>query len=525
MPRITPHNYLRIGSYSLAVVVFGLLLLFLVSTPLDPLIQIVTLIFYATAILAMGGILRNHFTSLDPSDDSGQVNQPAAIEHNPHAEIETESQIQKTTDSGQSAKQRPSYIILLTRQDQIAKGVQEKLLGWNHGLDIVRNCAEASQQLLNRLNDSEPAQQLTLIVDAQDLEIDPIHLPALIQHEASLKGVKLICIATQSEMARSQQMLAAGYSALLKTPIDKSQLFSAINAWEDNAASSPNVVNLALYRLQHGQTTKKSILLADRQTAERKRIAALLQAAGHRVKTVETGEQALDALEQQYFDVVLLNLQLPILHGTQVIKLHRFTTPYTQWASFIVMTDQTTPATLRLCRDLQVRACLFKPVPSDALLEMINEAPVIPSPEPATIRHITRSAEHNSETRFLHADLLDTKVLQVLGQLDTDRGFVPELIAIFRHDSIAILQGLEDAVERRDTERFIELSNILMDNAGQLGAFALYEICLTLQRMNQQDLNTTLTTKLSKLHEIVDRTNEAFQHYLSDREQQHTDSS
>jgi two-component system sensor histidine kinase RpfC len=520
---MTPQTYLRISSYALTVVVFCLLLLFLASTPLDPLIQIVTLVFYAVAILAMGGILRNHFAGPVPSDDSDQGNRPAACELAHHTAIETDSQNQQSADTGQPGKQRQAFIILLTRHDNTAKGIQEQLSGWNHSLDIVSSCAEASQQLLNRMLSSETAQHLTLLVDTQDLEMDPIHLPALIQQEADLKGVKLICIASEHELARSRQMVAAGYTALIDTPIDKSQLFLAINTWDDKALSSPNVVNLGHYRLQHGQPIKRRILLADQQTADRKRIAALLQAAGHRVKAVENGEQALDALEQQRFDVALINLQLPIMNGTQVIKLHRFTTPHQQWASFIVMTDQTTPATLRLCRDLQVRACLFKPVPTDALLEMIETVPSVASPVPAAIQHITQSIKHESETRFLHTDLLDTKVLQVLDQLDGDSGFVPDLIAVFRRDSVAILQGMEDAVEQMDAARFIELSNILMDNAGQLGAFALYEICLTPQQMSQRELNAILMTKLSQLREIVDRTNLAFQHYLSVREHQRTD--
>jgi CheY-like chemotaxis protein len=523
MPRLTPHTYLRIGGYALAVVVFCLLLLFIASTALDPLIQTVTLVFYAAAIVAMGGILRNHFAKAGAANDSIQGDQPAAGEIEHHAAGGTVSQNPQAADTGQPDKQQQPYIILLTRHDLIAQGIQENLSTWNHSLEIVNSCAEASQQLLNRKHNAETAQQLTLIVDTQDLEIDPIHLPVLVQQEAGLKGLKLICIASEREAARLRQMKSAGYNVILDTPIDKSRLFSAINSWEDNEASSPNVVNLAHYRRQHEQPARKRILLADQQSPDRKQIATQLQSAGHRVKAVDNGEQALDALEQQLFDVVLINLQLPIMNGTQVIKLHRFTTPHPQWASFIVMTDQTTPATLRLCRDLQVQACLFKPVSTNALLEMIDAAPVAASPTPATIRPITQSQKDKSETRFLHADLLDAKVLQTLDRLDADSEFLPDLIAIFRRDSVAILQGMENAVECVDAKRFVELSGILMDNSGQLGAFALYEMCLTLQRMSNQHLNATLTTKLSQLREIVDRTNQAFQHYLSIREHQHTD--
>jgi hypothetical protein len=116
-------------------------------------------------------------------------------------------------------------------------------------------------------------------------------------------------------------------------------------------------------------------------------------------------------------------------------------------------------------------------------------------------------------------------VLRALHQLDNDRGFVPDLIDIFARDSFLILQGLEDAVEYQSADKFLDLSNILMDNAGQLGAFALYEMCLTLQTMSRHELNATLAAKLGSLRELIKRTNLAFQHYLTELEKQHSDRS
>ena len=116
-------------------------------------------------------------------------------------------------------------------------------------------------------------------------------------------------------------------------------------------------------------------------------------------------------------------------------------------------------------------------------------------------------------------------MLNALDQLDGESGFVPDLIAIFRRDSVAILQGLEEAVECRDSQRFTELANILMDNAGQLGAFALFEICLTLQQISQRELERNLETTLAQLNTTVEHTNRAFQDYLAERQTQQTDRS
>ncbi len=521
---MTPYTYLRIGCYAVAGSVFLLLTLFLAYTPLDPVIQGITLLFYMAAIVAMAGTLRYHFWGHAKRVDGASESDSLAPPHSElSSSVEGDSPKPDAAQAKQPKRQQRAPIILLTRHDHTAKVIHEYVSRWDHTLNIVSSCAEASQTMLNRIVEAGTDQEVTLIVDAQDLEMDPIHLPALIRHEATQTTLKLICIASRREASRTQQLLDAGYTATLDTPIDKSQLFSAITTQEDHAANNSNVVSLTHYRQRTERQVRKRILLADLQSADRKRIAARLQAAGHRVTTVENGEQALDALESKRFDVALINLQLPIMSGTQVIKLHRFTTPHSQWVSFIVMTDQTTPATLRLCRDLQVNACLFKPAPTEALLEMVDTAPVVAPALPAALLHVPDITEHTQEIRFLHADLIDTKVLLALDQLDSDSGFLPDLIAIFERDSVVILQGMEDAVECLNATRFTELSSILMDNAGQLGAFALYEKCLTLQQMSNQELNATLAPKLAHLRELVILTTQAFQHYLRERENQSSD--
>ena len=525
MPRITPHTYLRIAFYSTAVAVLCLLLLFLASTPLDPVIQVSTMVCYLVAILAMGGILRSHYATYLKLPTENLDTGPSESRDLQADTVNEHRQIQATTPQAPSAVAITTSIILLTKHDNTAREIEQNLSSWNHTLEVVDSCAEASQQILNRIPKAGATSRVTLIVDTQDLEMDPIHLPALIRQETALASLRLIGIVADLGAARTRQLRNAGFNALLGAPVDKSLLFTTITTQENHETLGANVVSLNDYRRTQKHQVKKRILLADQHAADRHRLAAFLRASGHRVKVVENGEQALNMLERQQFDVALINMQLTVMNGTQVIKLHRFTTPHPQWVNFIVMTDQTTPATLRLCRDLQVKACLFKPVPTDALLEIIDTTPMVTTPAPTTVRQASDHSMRRQETRFLHADLLDVKVLQALDQLDNDRGFVPDLISIFARDSVLLLHGLEDAVEYQNANRFIELSNILMDNAGQLGAFALYEMCLTLQNMSRHELNTTLATKLVRLRELIKRTNLAFQYYLNELENQHSDRS
>ena len=526
MPRSKPYLYLRIGSYAVATIVLCLLVLFLFSSPLEPLVQVMALVFYTAAIATMWGLIRRHFSyqpetekfpkasATDSADDNG-ANPPP---------VESVSQPAVAAPPATEQTQQPACL-LLSKEATTTQAVEQCFAGWERELTVTGSCAEASQQLLNLLQSRPNLEEITLLIDTAGLEIDPVHLPALIKQDPHRVSLRLIAILDRQQNHLFPQLCDAGYRAFIAKPIEKSQLFSAISPDQVETDSDRNIVNLANYRHRPERLNRKRILVADKNSIERKKLASLLQDAGHRVKQVDNGEQALDALERQRYDIALINLQLPIMSGTQVIKLHRFTTPHPDWVSFIIMTDQTTPATLRICRELQVRACLFKPVPTDTLMEFINEAPTIATTGRAPIQQITSPPTPPMETQFLHADLLNISVLKGLENLDNDNDFVPDLIQIFNRDSSTILQRMEESVEFQDAKQFVELSNVLMDNAGQLGAFALYETCLGLQRMDHGELGVTLSDKHSRLRDLVLRTSQAFQHYLKQRKNQRSDQS
>jgi DNA-binding NtrC family response regulator len=77
------------------------------------------------------------------------------------------------------------------------------------------------------------------------------------------------------------------------------------------------------------------ILVVEDDDVIRGLLAKLLDRQGYEVVTVDTGEEALRRLEQRLFDVVLLDLNLPGMHGLNVLAA----APVTQTdAQFIVMT-------------------------------------------------------------------------------------------------------------------------------------------------------------------------------------------
>jgi diguanylate cyclase (GGDEF)-like protein/PAS domain S-box-containing protein len=67
-------------------------------------------------------------------------------------------------------------------------------------------------------------------------------------------------------------------------------------------------------------TTPASVLAVDDNATIRRAIAMRLSSKGYHVVTAEDGAQALAALDEQVFDLMLLDLQMPGMHGDEVLR-------------------------------------------------------------------------------------------------------------------------------------------------------------------------------------------------------------
>ena len=63
----------------------------------------------------------------------------------------------------------------------------------------------------------------------------------------------------------------------------------------------------------------ESILIVDDDADVRKTLSSILLDEGYCVETVENGKQAIGALEKAYFDLALVDIELPDMKGTELL--------------------------------------------------------------------------------------------------------------------------------------------------------------------------------------------------------------
>lgn len=115
------------------------------------------------------------------------------------------------------------------------------------------------------------------------------------------------------------------------------------------------------------------VLLAEDAPASRSLSARILQRRGHSVATAEDGQQALQLVREQDFDVVLMDVQMPVLDGLQAAaEIRALEDRNKAKVTIIALTASTAKDDLQRCLEAGMDASLSKPFQATELVEMVE---------------------------------------------------------------------------------------------------------------------------------------------------------
>jgi len=120
------------------------------------------------------------------------------------------------------------------------------------------------------------------------------------------------------------------------------------------------------------------ILIADDNFLNLEILTIMLQNLGHQVSVVKNGAEVLNALEQDTFDVILMDINMPELNGIEAtIQIRQMDKPY-QHIPIIAMSANIGDKFSALCLENGMNAYLAKPIEIDALDRKIMEILLYP---------------------------------------------------------------------------------------------------------------------------------------------------
>ena len=243
---------------------------------------------------------------------------------------------------------------------------------------------------------------------------------------------------------------------------------------QPNARDEAEVPNLQLAPVMldaaadHPAVTPLNILVVEDNPVNQTVAQRLLERAGHVVILANNGEEALEALEGRHFDVVLMDVQMPVMGGIEATQAIRAREARHSWVvqgdwkpiPIIAMTAHAMQGDRQRCLDAGMDDYVSKPIDARALL--------------AAIDRLTRShgaeAEFESDISLLELGEEGRRQIASLEEaremFDGDEAVVQQLIQVFLHDHERTIADLQRAAARLDYKSLGEIGHAVKGSVG-----------------------------------------------------------
>ena len=419
-------------------------------------------------------------------------------------------------DAAEIFKLNHSRVLVVTHSEKDAQRLCGHLAGWGARYEWASSLAQALAVLSQVGNRSD--QFDVVLVDRGSVDDENETARQIKKGIKFNKRTALLLINSQLSKKVDSELIASGYSALLQGTNNKTLLFNALHAagaGEDDQPSADVIQLTPKYVEQARSHQRIKILVAEDNLTNQKVIAKILERAGHTVRLAANGEEALDILEQNDFDLAIVDMHMPIMGGVEVAKFYRFIDRKLPRMPFVMLTANATAEAMEECKQAGIDVFLTKPVETRELLATIArltgleklEQVSAPLAAPPTASAVGVAASGMSK-------LLNVATLRELEQLGNGGHFLTSLVNGFLIDSEALIKEMHTALDERQYEQFKDLAHGLKGSAGSIGATALFEINSNILHLSHPNLQNTGAAILAEVQAVFGETKAALDQFL-----------
>ncbi|MBI3209675.1 MAG: response regulator [Candidatus Solibacter usitatus] len=212
--------------------------------------------------------------------------------------------------------------------------VRQLLQSWGCRPEEASGGSQAIQAMLRAVEEEDP--YTLAIVDYHMPEMDGASVGQCVQSIPSLRSTSLICLTSGLDTNDSERLRAYGYASHLHKPVRQSHLYDTVvevlaNGPKGSGAPEPAAAETREERVEQSAELASlaravnpgKILLAEDNEINRKFAVNILERAGVRVDAVSNGRLAAEALAEIPYDLVLMDVHMPVMDGFEATQFIR----------------------------------------------------------------------------------------------------------------------------------------------------------------------------------------------------------
>ncbi len=329
-----------------------------------------------------------------------------------------------------------------------------------------------------------------VLMDWRMPDMDGIETSRRIKSSKTLVNVPTIIMVTaydREEVMRQADQV--GLDGFLVKPVNPSLLFDTI-ARTFSAEKQSHSNMMLMQQQQIKRRLKGKVLLVEDHPINQQVAQELLEGFGLVVGIAENGYEAVKAVQETHFDLVLMDIQMPEMDGFEATKRIRKDDHFIN-LPIIAMTAHAMAGDRERCLEAGMNEHLSKPINPEALFKMLSrwlESGGVKNRSPQTDR---------GDEISLPESLPGIDLQWGLQRVGGNRKLFRKLLCEFYERHRGSRQAIEQALDVEDTAYARRLAHTLQGVAGNIGARELQQQSRLLERAIMNSGDTDSSVKLS----------------------------
>ncbi len=387
-----------------------------------------------------------------------------------------------------------------------------QLAAWKCTAQGASNGREGLEMLGAAMEEGLPFR--IVIVDRQMPEMDGVAVGQAIRKDYRLKETILILLDAMGQIDEKRLKREFGFAEILSKPVRCSELFNAILA-ALNGGSAYIQPERSAMNINANRHRNKKILIAEDNAVNQEVVLEILRTEGFTCTCAASGKGAVNAVEKENFDLILMDCQMPEMDGFEATRLIR------AWESdgnnraqarsrvpIIAITANAMKGDREHCLAAGMDDYLSKPLDPDKIISVIQKW--LPrstlTKEDVMKEEQVPSADNTESATAISKDPLD--INKLLGQWNGKSKFVAKILQTFEQEAGSDIGSFEGAFALGDPAQVASVAHRLKGAAATIGAEAIRAEAAKLESMGRSG-------DLSQAQECVSRLRSEFERYRS----------
>ena len=391
-------------------------------------------------------------------------------------------------------------VLVVDDNDTNRRVIGELLAGADYDIETAPSAIEALTVLQRAAEDGQPFH--AVVTDHRMPGIDGLELARRIRNIPEIAETRLVLYSSIDDKSSRQELRALGFAGHLSKPMRRAELLATMERVLSHAALEFTQRLRAIVTrdviVEDHQRRGRTVLLVEDNATNRRVAELFLERAGCGVVVAADGREALEELHKRPVDLVLMDVQMPVMDGLEATRRIRADVPGGARIPIVGLTANALKDQVEACRAAGMDEVIAKPIERERLEAVLERyAPAVGT---RTGRHVIRPPADRPGIESSSVQGGEVSIERFREITMGDAVLARGLVETFEHSAGEACAGVEAGLDRGDFTLAKRAAHTLVGASANMGATRLESVAAAMEQAAMCGDVVTLRQLLAAAH-------------------------